>query len=873
MESTETRFYKGPNLLTYAAGFRFAVKPCAITEIWANQPKDTARKAIELIRASVPIWPESELLKDARKVIDHPAPLDCLINILGELLLRDFCSSPQPGRFWHKTNGQTVYFYYCDNEIIGTTACQFVLNLLTEAATAEDIGSKQKTAIFKKYIQARKVSVAKGLSQSSIVLIREALSRNIPFIRETTPDYFVQLGYGKHRQRLLESKTSQTSILAELSRNKLLTSLRLAEAGLPTASTRNIASAAELAAVADNLQFPLVIKPLGGSKGRGVSTNINDIETAKAAYQAASDGRTAVIAEKFIAGEDHRLLVVNGELIAAAIRIPGGVKGDGKHSIRELVSLLNKDPQRGYIPFERLREQLIIDDRTVQLLAKHELTLESIPKNGQWIQLKETANISTGGHSIDVTDEVHPDNKFAIERAADLIGLDVAGIDFISPDISKSWRSVPSAIIEVNACPGLRPHLGADHPRDVTKPIIDTLFITGETGRIPCIGVTGSVGKTTTVQMLRASLMANDWQVGATTTQGIWINDQIVSEGDFSGGMAATSLLQSSKIDVGVFEFARDGLVNFGIRPEKLDIGIILNVHDMHLNQDGVTTVEQLANIKGLVARNATQLAVLNADHSHCLNQKQFCRAQRIALLSLSEDNPELIAHGKTGQPIAFLSAHNQLVLIDKRKIIGRIPLEDIPDSHGGAFRAIALNCLASIVALHELKTPFANIKAGLTAFRSNPITNPGRHNLFRQLPYTLLHIHCDGAAPAREIVELVRGLPITGKKRLIVTEAPNRSNEYYAASMALYAGNFDEYIVTQELHNLRQREDGEIPALLKEYLVAAGVAADKIKCVADDYESFTLGRSGLTDRDLLVANLGQKTVMSQIPDLEVNYH
>ncbi|MGB0261489.1 MAG: hypothetical protein ACPGCY_01645, partial [Henriciella sp.] len=160
MESTETRFYKGPNLLTYAAGFRFAVKPCTITEIWANQPKDTARKAIKLIRASVPIWPESELLKDARKVIDHPAPLDCLINILGELFLRDFCSSPQPGQFWHKTNGQTVYFYYCDNEIIGTTACQFVLNLLTEAATAEDIGSKQKTAIFKKYIQARKVSVA-----------------------------------------------------------------------------------------------------------------------------------------------------------------------------------------------------------------------------------------------------------------------------------------------------------------------------------------------------------------------------------------------------------------------------------------------------------------------------------------------------------------------------------------------------------------------------------------------------------------------------------------------------------------------------------------------------------------------------------------
>lgn len=871
MESIKSRFYKGPNILTTAAGLRFSIKPCANTEIWKNRPEDTARKAIELIRASIPIWSESEQLQNDQEIITNPDPLSRLILILGELLPRDFCSGPRIGHSLKTAEGLPIYFYYCDNEAVGTATCKFVLELMSQAATNEHIGPETIQHTHDMYLKTRRILVGSALNQSSIALIREALSRNIPFIRETKPDFFVQLGYGKHRQRLFETKTSQTTILSEFTRNKLLTSLRLSEAGLPTADTSLVTSAAQLENIARHLQFPIVLKPLGGSKGHGVTTNIGDIKAAMAAFKAAGGPRESVVAEKFIAGDDHRLLVVNGTLIAAAIRVPGSVTGDGKHTVRELVAILNKDPQRGHIPFERLREQLIIDDNSVRLLAEHGLTPESVPEDGQWIQLKDTANISTGGYSLDVTDKVHPDNKFAIETAADLLDLNIAGIDFISPDISKSWRHIPSAIIEVNACPGLRPHLGADHVIDVTKPIIESLFKAGETGRIPCIGITGSVGKTTTVQMLRSSLMKTGWQVGASTTQGIWINDQMASDGDFAGGMAATRLLRSSKIDVGVFEFARGGLVRYGIRPDKLDIGIMLNVHNMHLDQDGITKIEQLAHTKGIVVRNATKLAILNADNPHCLNQKQYCEAERIALLSLKEDNPDLVSHLKTGQPGAFLSSRNQLVLIDDRQIVGRIPFADIPDSHDGAFRANAANCLASMLALYQLETPFADIKSTLTEFRSNPVTNPGRHNLFRNLPYTLLHIHCDGAAPAKEIVELVRRLPIPGKRRLIVTEAPNRSNEFYAASMALYAGHFDEYIVTQERHNLKERADGEIPAVLKAQLIDNGVPAEKIRIVNDDFESFTVGRSGLTDQDLLVANLGQETVMAQIPELEIN--
>ncbi len=516
----------------------------------------------------------------------------------------------------------------------------------------------------------------RALGPSTSSLVRAAEARGIPWLR-LNEQSLVQLGHGKFQQRIQATVTSSTSHIAvELASDKEETNKILATLGLPVPKQELVQSEAQAIRAAKRIGFPVVTKPYNGNHGRGISIRLTNDQEVAHGYTLAREHARSVIVETFLEGDDHRLLVVNGNLVAATRRTPGHVVGDGEHSIEQLIELVNQDPRRG-VGHEKVLTRLELDAQAQKMLAAVNLKSDSVPDKGQVVLLRSTANLSTGGTATDVTDVIHPDNREMAERAVRAIGLDVGGVDFLSKDITESYRTIGGGICEVNAAPGFRMHVAPSEgtPRDVAAPVIDMLFPAGTSVRVPIAAVTGTNGKTTTARMLAHITKMAGYTPGLTTTDGVYIDGQRTVPGDMTGPVSARMVLADPQIDIAVLETARGGLLRAGMGVNEVNVGAVLNVQADHLGLKGIDTLEQLSELKRIVVEVATDCAVLNADDPLVLKMGGHTEAKTICYVTMNPHHTLVREHIRAGGRACALEAgvNGQMITLYDRG--GHIPL------------------------------------------------------------------------------------------------------------------------------------------------------------------------------------------------------
>jgi cyanophycin synthetase len=685
-----------------------------------------------------------------------------------------------------------------------------------------------------------------ALGPTTASLVDEAKRRDIPAIR-LDQQSLVQLGYGKYQQRIRASVTGQTSHIAlETASDKELTIRLLRDAGLPVPRNVLVRSADEAARAARKIGFPLVTKPLDVSHGRGVSLNLADEEQVRWGFEQAAAFTRNVLVEQFLTGFDYRVLVIGGKMVACAQRIPAHVVGDGTHTIRELVEIVNSDPRRG-VGHEKVLTRITINAQSERLLESAGHTPETVLPEGEVCYLQATANMSTGGTAVDRTDEIHPDNIEIARRAAMVIGLDVAGIDIIAPDISKSLRETGGGIVEVNAGPGFRMHLqpSAGKPRNVARPVIDMLFPPGTPGRIPIVAITGTNGKTTTSRMVSHILKMTGKRVGLTTSTGVYVDGDTYMTGDMTGPRSAGIVLRDPTVDVAVLETARGGILREGLGFDRCDVGCVLNVQEDHLGVKGVETVEDLAAIKSLVVEVVREdgVSVLNGDDP--LVYKMRRRAEgRIIYFSMNggmDGNSYLRRHINDGGCAVVLQhgvKGDMIAIYDGDQYLPVMWTHEIPATVHGAARTNVANALAATAIAYGMKLSVDTIRHGLGTFVSTFSQNPGRLNIYDGHPFRVILDYAHNPAGMEEMRDLVARLRPNHRRVLaVLTGTGDRRDEDIRRLGEITAGFVDEMIV-KETTLLRGRKPGEIPNLVKEGALRGGLREDQISYVEHECEA-----------------------------------
>lgn len=662
--------------------------------------------------------------------------------------------------------------------------------------------------------EIRRLWIREKPGPSTASLIQEAQSRHIPVLRLDS-DSLVQLGYGCKQKRIDATITTHTSMLAvDIACDKDKTKQLLAAAWLPVPAGTVVSSEAELQTAVSTYGFPLVIKPANGNHGRGATIEIVDEEQARRAFLRAKKYGERLIVEKFIQGNDYRVLVINGRFVAAALRTPASITGDGRQTIRALIEAENQNPRRGE-GHENVRTKIVADDVTREWLQKKGYTLQSILPPGQVLRLKPTANLSTGGTAIDVTDEVHPQNIPVFERIARTIGLDVCGIDIIAPGLSTPLKENGGAVLEVNAAPGFRMHLEPDggKPRNVAKPVLDMLFPPKEQGRIPIVAITGTNGKTTTTRLLAHIVKKAGLRVGYCTTEGVYLQDERVLKGDCSGPASAEMILKDSTVEFAVLETARGGILRAGLGFDQCDAAIITNVAEDHLGLGGIDSLEKLARVKAVVAEavQPNGYAILNADDDRvfAIRENLVCK---VALFSLYADSQRIEAHCNAGG-LASVYENGYLLLR-----IGRhyIPIEEtanVPLTFGGRADFNIANVLATVLAAYTAKIKLGTIREALRSFTPCSENLPGRINLFAFDNFTVLLDYAHNPHGLRALGRFIKNVDAAVKIGLI-TGVGDRRNEDLVAMGREAALIFDEIALRHDA-DLRGRTREELYDLL----------------------------------------------------------
>ncbi len=656
----------------------------------------------------------------------------------------------------------------------------------------------------------REIREAERLGPSTGSIVEEAASRGIPWIRLNQYS-LCQLGYGANQKRIQATVASTTSNIAvELACDKEDTKYLLEQAEIPVPKGDIIRTEAGLKDTVDWIGYPLVIKPIDGNHGRGITADINNWEDALEGFNRAKEVSNRVIVERYIPGEDYRLLVIDYKLVAAAKRTPAGVTGNGISTINELIDEVNSDPRRGY-GHEKVLTQITVDKMTQTILKDAGLTLDSVLDQGEWLALKDTANLSTGGTSTDVTDIVHSYNVFMAERISRIIGLDICGIDIMTTDISTPLPETGGAVLEVNAGPGFRMHLAPSTglPRNVAGSVIDMMYPPGTVSQIPIIAITGTNGKTTTTRLIAHIMRMKGFKVGYTTSDGVYIQNRLLMKGDCTGPASAEFVLKDPTVNMAVLECARGGLLRAGLAFPKCDVGIVTNVAPDHLGLKGIHTIEQLAKVKGVIPETVKQegYAILNADDELVYAMRKNVEAN-VALFSMDENNPHIKAIAKVGGLSAIYE--NGFITICrgewKMRIIKAV---NVPLTFGGRATFMIQNVLPAALSAYTQGVPLEDIRVALESFIPSPAQTPGRLNMFEFKNFDVLLDYAHNAAGLRALNNMLQNMP--GKPKVgIVAGIGDRRQEDNMEIGRIAAQMFDEVIVRQDKH-LRGKTEGEL--------------------------------------------------------------
>ncbi len=710
----------------------------------------------------------------------------------------------------------------------------------------------------------------RALGPSTASLVKAAEARGIPWLR-LNDQSLVQLGHGKYQQRIQATVTGRTPHIAvELASDKEETNKILATLGLPVPRQELVQSEGQAVRAARRIGFPVVTKPYNGNHGRGISIRLTTDEEVAQGYVAAREHSRSVIVETFLEGDDHRLLVVNGELVAATRRTPGHVVGDGVHTITQLVEQVNQDPRRG-VGHEKVLTRLELDAQAAKMLERAGLTADSVPEAGQGVFLRSTANLSTGGTATDVTDVIHPDNREMAERAVRAIGLDVGGVDFLSTDITRSYREIGGGICEVNAAPGFRMHVAPSEgmSRDVAGPVIDMLFPSGSPSRVPIAAITGTNGKTTTARMLSHITKMAGYTPGLTTTDGVYIDGHRTVQGDMTGPVSARMVLADPQIDIAVLETARGGLLRAGMGVREVNVGGVLNVQSDHLGLKGIDTLEQLAEVKRIVVEIATDCAVLNADDPLVLRMSGYTDAKNICYVTMNPEHTLVREHIRAGGRACALEAgvNGQMITLYDRG--GHIPLlwtHLIPATLEGRALHNVQNAMFAAAMAFSLGIKLDAIRQGLRTFDSTFFQAPGRMNVFNEHPFKVLFDYGHNAHAVAVMADLAQRLDVTGRRIVVLAGPGDRRDEDLIAIAHAVAGRFDHYICRRD-DSLRDRAPDEVPRLQAAALRAAGVPEGAISIIPDEQEAvdaaLNMGEAGdllLVFADALVRSWKQIT-------------
>ena len=660
----------------------------------------------------------------------------------------------------------------------------------------------------------REIREDERLGPSTGSIVEEAIKRQIPWIRLNRHS-LVQLGYGKNQRRIQATIASTTSSIAvEIACDKEDTKNLLEAAEIPVPRGTVVYDEDDLKAAINKIGYPVVTKPLNGNHGKGATTNLTTWEEAVAGMAAAQKYGRAVICEKFITGRDYRVLVVNYKFVAAALRTPAAVTGDGVHTIQQLIDIVNSDPRRGY-GHEKVLTAIKVDDSTLTILKEKNLELDTVLEKGRELWLKTTANLSTGGTANDVTHLVHPSNVFMAERIARIIGLDICGIDIMASNLTEPVSENGGAVLEVNAAPGFRMHLDPTEGigRNVAEPVIDMLYPPGSSARIPIIAVSGTNGKTTTTRLIAHIVKQMGHKVGFTTTDGVYIQNQMMMRGDCTGPISAEFVLKDPTVDFAVLECARGGILRAGLGFHNCDMAVVTNIAADHLGLQGIDTLEQLARVKAVVPNAVlpTGYSILNADDDlvYKMRDELSCK---IALFSMHEDSPRIKEHcDKNG--IACVYEHGYITILKGNWKIRVDKVSNVPITFGGKAEFNIQNALAAVLAAYLRDFKIEDIKLALETFVPSPAQTPGRMNMFQFKNFSVLIDYAHNAHGMQAIGKYLSKIDATCKVGIVAGVGDRRDDDTIQLGEEA-AKVFDEIIIRQD-KNLRGKADDEIIKLI----------------------------------------------------------